>query len=355
MKVSGFGATQELSYPALGEAWRFSPFHQFLPTEISPSKKVDSNSHIILSGETLIIQNLPDGIRLKDSNQKVGVDFWNTLTQIGGKAHLEVYQTPKEPLIILIERNSLNAEQSTLGLIEIDILESNKLQIQQTIKGSQEGLTVSQVNLNLDEKSSVDHVVSLSEGSEALNTTSFHSTLKAASNLNQTIIARGGKLTRLNVKAKLIGVQAHAALANLSMLHGKSTLDLHSDIDHQVGSTTASQLAKNLLKDESKGIFTGRVHIKKDAQLVSAAQMNRNLLMGKKAHAIGQPQLEIFADDVKCSHGSTTGQIDDEASFYLISRGIRPEMAATLLTKAFIAEVIHHAPKDLQSFFEDLL
>jgi len=85
------------------------------------------------------------------------------------------------------------------------------------------------------------------------------------------------------------------------------------------------------------------VHIAQHAQKVAAEQMSRSLLLSKKAHALSQPQLEIFADDVKCAHGSTTGQIGEEASFYLLSRGIKPERVRHLLTDAFVQEVLQNS------------
>jgi Fe-S cluster assembly protein SufD len=163
---------------------------------------------------------------------------------------------------------------------------------------------------------------------------------------------RGTGKTRLQAGTILAGTEAEARLATLMQLGGQAHGDLHSVFRHDHADTRAHQLAKNLLDGEAKAIFTGRVHIARHAQRVDARQMNRNLLLSKKAWAVGQPQLEIFADDVKCGHGSSTGQIGDDETFYLLSRGIPADKARALLTRAFVAEVFYQAPGSLRERLE---
>jgi Fe-S cluster assembly protein SufD len=117
-------------------------------------------------------------------------------------------------------------------------------------------------------------------------------------------------------------------------------MDTHSRIDHVAPHTTSRQLYKGILGGSSRGVFHGRVVVRQDAQKIDAEQSNRNLLLSREALVNSTPQLEIFADDVKCKHGSTTGQIDPLALFYLRSRGIAEAEARSMLSRAFANELV---------------
>ena len=149
-----------------------------------------------------------------------------------------------------------------------------------------------------------------------------------------------GKLNRRNVEINMKEAGAHGESYNLYLSNGKEHSDIHTLINHEAADTTSDQLAKGILDGESRGVFTGRIHIHPHAQRVAAGQLNKNLLLSKKAQMHSQPQLEIFADDVKCSHGSTTGQLSPEEVFYFEARGIPREKARTLLAFGFGLEVV---------------
>jgi Fe-S cluster assembly protein SufD len=133
---------------------------------------------------------------------------------------------------------------------------------------------------------------------------------------------------------------ANAESYALYMTEGKEHTDINTMINHKAADTTSNQVAKGIVDGESKAIFTGRIHIFKDAQRVASGQLNKNLLLSKKAQVHSQPQLEIFADDVKCSHGSTTGQLSNDEVFYFQTRGIPQERAKSLLAYGFGLDVV---------------
>lgn len=350
MKLSGFQTPATLVPPAQTEAWRFSNIVGLLPEELRAAGATVSNADVVLSGGLAKINQLPAGIEVAQSNLANTDDFWTTLPTQGGLVQLKVTRSPERALRVRVARDATLADEATLAQLVIEIAPAMKLTIEQEITGSKAGFSATQTTLKLASDAHVDHAIALTEGAEALHVAGFHSELAERAQLSQTFVASGGKMTRLQVSTHLNGSGAHASLASISALDGKSQVDLNSSLRHNAANTTAKQLAKNLLDGESKAIFTGKVYIARDSQQVAAEQMNRNLLLSKKAHAIGQPQLEIFADDVKCAHGSTTGQIEEDAQFYLLSRGIPAERARALLTKAFIAEVIHNAPETLRDF-----
>jgi Fe-S cluster assembly protein SufD len=149
-----------------------------------------------------------------------------------------------------------------------------------------------------------------------------------------------GHLNRRNVFMNINAPGAHGESFNLYLTNNEEQSDIYTEIHHRSADSSSDQLAKGILDGSSKAIFTGKIHIHPDAQRVNSGQLNKNLLLSKKAQVHSQPQLEIFADDVKCSHGSTTGQLSPEEVFYFESRGIPLEKAKTLLAHGFGLEVV---------------
>ena len=127
---------------------------------------------------------------------------------------------------------------------------------------------------------------------------------------------------------------------HLAFLHGQDKVTTHTRMHHESGEGVSRQLVKFVLDDHSSGEFLGELRIKQDAQHVDAQQNNRNLLLSKQAVMRTRPQLEIYADDVKASHGATTGQLDESALFYMQQRGIAPEEGRRMLLRAFMADII---------------
>lgn len=170
----------------------------------------------------------------------------------------------------------------------------------------------------------------------------------------------GAQFFRHHIDIALKGEGAHAALCGVYNLNGNQHSDTTSIIHHFSPHTTSRQLYKGILDGESRGVFTGKIFVHKDAQLINSEQLHKTLLLSKSAHSHSQPQLEIFADDVKCSHGSTTGQLSDDEIFYLQSRGIAPEKASKILSQGFALDVLFKMEKPwlkkaLKPYFEESL
>ena len=138
----------------------------------------------------------------------------------------------------------------------------------------------------------------------------------------------------------------------LYMLNGSQHADTHSVIDHTVPNCTSSQNYKGVLNDKSRAVFNGKVFVRENAHGTDAQQSNKNLLLSNDARVDTKPQLEIFNDDVKCSHGATVGQLEDEELFYLLTRGLPETLARNLLTYGFAEEIINKI--DIASIKEEL-
>jgi Fe-S cluster assembly protein SufD len=149
-----------------------------------------------------------------------------------------------------------------------------------------------------------------------------------------------GQLVRHDIATTLAGEGADATLNGLYLTRHRQHVDNQLRVHHARPRCTSHQLYKGVLDDSSRAIFNGRIVVDPGAQKTDAKQSNRNLLLSQTAQAQSNPQLEIYADDVRCTHGSTVGRLDDEAVFYLRSRGIDRTAAKNLLTFAFAAEIV---------------
>jgi len=160
----------------------------------------------------------------------------------------------------------------------------------------------------------------------------------AKSNALVDTFAFSGELTRNNLHFEFAGEYAEAHMDAITLLKGSSIVDHHTFVDHAVPNCQSNQLYKGIYDEKSKGVFNGKVMVRKDAQKTNAFQQNNNLLLSDVASIDTKPQLEIFADDVACSHGCTIGQLDDEALFYMQSRGIPQKEAKAFLMFAFAGD-----------------
>jgi Fe-S cluster assembly protein SufD len=163
-----------------------------------------------------------------------------------------------------------------------------------------------------------------------------------------------GRLIRNNLTLSVNGSGVDAHLYGLYLASGKSHIDNHTVVDHRVANAYSNQLYKGIMDGQSKGVFNGKIYVRPDAQKTNAFQSNRNIILGEEASVNTKPQLEIWADDVKCSHGCTTGQLDEEALFYLQSRGIGKVQARALLLHAFAAETLKAMKHEaIRQYIED--
>jgi Fe-S cluster assembly protein SufD len=193
-----------------------------------------------------------------------------------------------------------------------------------------------------------DHVnlQAAAENVRLVNLTSVHQKKQSLYN-NYTFTLPGAGLVRNDLQARLEEDHTETHLYGLYLAAGNQLIDNHTLVDHQKPNCFSNELYKGVLLESSTGVFNGKVYVHRDAQKTNAFQQNNNLVISKKATIDSKPELEIFADDVKCSHGSTVGQFSEEALFYLRARGIGEAAAKALLINAFAFDVtdkIKHAP-----------
>jgi Fe-S cluster assembly protein SufD len=168
----------------------------------------------------------------------------------------------------------------------------------------------------------------------------IHVTQTNNSRVNTYTFSLDGKLIRNNLQLSLDGEGIESHMYGLYALTTDTLADNHTVVDHRKPNSFSNELYKGIMDESSKGVFNGKIFVRPNAQKTNAFQANRNILLTDKAGVNTKPQLEIWADDVKCSHGCTTGQLDEEALFYLQTRGIHKETARAMMLYAFAGEII---------------
>ena len=190
------------------------------------------------------------------------------------------------------------------------------------------------------EGASIEHYLLQREGDAGFHIGTREAQLSRQCNLAAHSITLSGSLVRNDVHVVLNGEGSECSLTGLYLVDGKQHVDNHTEIEHCMPRAKSQELYKGILSGSARGVFNGKILVHKDAQKSDARQTNKNLVLSENAVINTKPQLEIHADDVKCSHGSTVGQLDRDALFYLRSRGIGLAEAQSLLCYAFASEVV---------------
>jgi len=186
----------------------------------------------------------------------------------------------------------------------------------------------------------IDHCKVQRESREAFHLSALAVHQERSSNFFSHAVSSGGAITRNDVNGVLAGEGGSCTLNGLYLVDGEQLVDNHMRVDHVAPHCFSYELYKGVLDGNARSVFNGLIHVHSGAQKTDAKQSNRNLLLSAGAMANSNPQLEIFADDVRCTHGSTVGQLDDDAVFYLRSRGIGEKAAKSLLTYAFASDIV---------------
>lgn len=216
--------------------------------------------------------------------------------------------------------------------------------------------TNASTSFELKDSARIEHVKIQMEAHESTHVGLTKAVLKKNSFFNSITVDLGIKTSRDNVEVRLVEEGAEANVHGLFALKKTEHADFFSHIDHACQNTNSRQHFKGILAGESHGAFTGKIVIAKDAQQVNSEQLNNNLLLSKKAHIDTRPQLLVAADDVKCAHGATIGQLSPEEEFYLESRGIKKERAKQMLCQGFAGEVLFYIKDEkIRNFAESRL
>ena len=296
------------------------------------NKNIQSDKNAFVALNTAFAQDglfiyVPDGVEVKKAIQMVSI--------INHDKNLFVQNRN----LIILNKNS------KLTLVQCD-----------DSINQQSSFNNSVTEIFVEENANLDHykLQNLNNDSTLINSTFVHQ--KSGSNASTNSITLNGGLIRNNTFVKLNGQVCDANVYGVYLMDKTQHIDNHVFIDHAKPNCSSNELFKGILDENATGVFNGHVLVRRDAQKTRAFQSNKNILLTDTASIDTQPFLEIYADDVKCGHGATVGQLDTEAMFYLRSRGITEANARLLLMYAFAAEVINKISiKPLRDRIDDMV
>ena len=325
---------------------------------------LDGAKILVLEGACSATTSLADDARQPD-NPSVSSEVGKPRTRRGqGKAgayiRVAANTTVNEPVhIINLISSSENFLANTRNLIIVE--KGAKLDVIETFvsldSNANEKLFTNHLSeIVVEENAQVNYCRIQTEESNASQVNTTQVQQSKGSLFNTYTYSLSGEFLRNNLNIVLADENCETHLFGLYLPRKKEHFDNHTLVDHRMPNCFSNELYKGIMSDDATGVFNGKIFVRQDAQKTNAYQSNKNMLLGDNASVNTKPQLEIYADDVKCSHGTSTGRMDEEAMFYLRSRGIGEDKAKNLLMKAFAEEVVNaiqFAP--LKEYIESLI
>jgi Fe-S cluster assembly protein SufD len=278
------------------------------------------------------------------TNRNGFVSLNTALAEDGLFVHVPAGVSVKHPIEVLHITTNAKSERTMQHMRQMIIVEKGaNVTVFETYANQSEAdkTLVNIVNeFVVDENANLEYYKIQNENDQAVQINQTEVQQARDSVFFSTILTSGGALVRNDLNARVNASNCETHFNGLYLGENKSVIDNHTIVDHKFPHTFSSELYKGIMTDSSKAVFNGRIFVREDAQKTNAYQTNRNILLTEDATVNTKPQLEIWADDVRCSHGATTGQLDKNAIFYLRSRGLSKDDARKFLLKAFTAEVI---------------
>jgi Fe-S cluster assembly protein SufD len=305
--------------------------------------------------KSIVSKNLGhSGHYLKD-----GINALNTaFLHEGAFVHVKKNLCVELPLYIyhIADSRSGNSFSQPRSLVYLD--EHSTLDIVETFitLGEQESFTNHVTEIVVEKDARLGYYKIQNDHKDASQVSTIHIRQAGKSYTNSAVISLNGAIIRNNLNLVFEAEHCESHLYGLYCLNGQSHVDNHTVVDNVKPHCFSNELYKGVMDGKSTGVFNGKIFVRKDAQKTNAYQSNENILISDEASVNAKPQLEIFADDVKCSHGCTVGSLDDEALFYLRSRGVDLESARALLLQAFAIDILENIkPEPIRLYVEKLI
>ena len=359
IRIDNFNEFKKLGIPtSKQEFWKFTNPSIINDSEftLGLSKDYDDENYdiIVINGklakknDNIKINNIQESLAEKKiSNEvfgKTNNPFINLNNAFSNEGCVVSFKSNIErDVSILNVIDNTTSNQITHPRIIVNVGKNSNISIFEEIRflGDKENLVNSVTNFILDEGSKVEHVL-VDDYSE--NTYQISNVLvkqKRDSTFSSYNYSNGKKLVRKDFIIELKERGAHCDLRGVYLADQKNHIDHHTIIEHEDEHCTSNELYKGILSGKSTAVFNGRIHVHKAAQKTDAIQSNQNLLLSDDSIIHTKPELEIYADDVKCTHGATIGRLDEKGIFYLRARGIKKEEAQKMMMRAYIGEVLN--------------
>ena len=366
---------EKMSYPK-GEDWKYTHFGNFssslfsLPENSSKNQQFQDSQFFIIeinnfSYPTCLekIHPPPEGLEVKTHLEELDSSKNSSIFQLfkqpvtnnpfaqsalsftgsGLVLRIKPKYILKKPVKIILNLKSLK-ETSSLNVFNL-FIESHRFSYGQIFIDFQgqsfRGLSNFRIDLNMDENSQLEFFSKEKGGAKSCFVFNLLAHLKKKARLKTFDFTFPGQWTRHNLQVNLKGKKSEIEMKGIYLNHKNYFSDHHTSINHQVGETFSSESYRGILSDRAQGVFNGRVYIGPNASQSHSEQINKNLMLSKQAQINAKPELRIYNDDVKATHGATVGQLDKKQSFYLQSRGYTQKQALKTLSKAFLFDLIN--------------
>lgn len=305
------------------------------------------NGKLIKKTEEIQNKNIQDSLAEKlienEVFKKTGNPFINLNNAFSTEGCVVSFKDNVEKEInILNIIDNTSSEQITHPRIIVNVGKNSNISVLEEMRflGNKNNLVNSVTNFHIEEGSKVEHIIIDDRSENTYQISNILVKQKRDSTFSSYNYSNGKKLARRDFIIELKERGAHCDLRGVYLAEQNNHIDHHTIIEHEKEHCTSNELYKGILSGKSTAVFNGRIHVHKAAQKTDAIQSNQNLLLSDNAIIHTKPELEIYADDVKCTHGATIGQLDEKGIFYLRARGIKREDAQKMMMRAYIGEVL---------------
>lgn len=328
------------------EAWKYTDLRALNALTFSAGASHDSIAHLLAQNvinthDRLVFIN---GVLSLEHSQLVTVGLTHDVL---AQSHALTTLSPTAQVGVLLSDET----QLTVSFIHTDgsfsypqlsitVSENAQCTLHQETLGVGTYFSQPELTLILKQNSSLKHTHLYTGSETAFHHVPIHVTQAKASQYDYLSNLSGSALSRQALTVELQGEKAHCSLKGLYQANQQQQVDTQTLVQHQASNTSSDEYFKGIIDEQARGIFNGKIFVPKQVGQINADMTNKNLLLSAQAEMNTKPQLEIYADDVQCSHGATVGELDHEALFYLQSRGIPKETALTLLRQAFIDDIL---------------
>ena len=358
------------------EAWKYTPVHVLADAEFATAANGELSAAAVIEDLNSIELVFTDGVLQSDLSQLPAGLTIASLADASSETRqwaAEIFSAAKpakhlfglvndvlatagviidvaegitiEPVIRIVHRISTGCEAHNRVLVRI--AKNASLTVVEDFSGEEKSFNTGFAEYILAESASLEHYRFALQTGAALSVGGSHFNLADKAQLDSTLVGFGSELSRLDVDVNHTGEHAFAKLNAIYLLDGSELFDLHSTIEHRVPNGTTEENVRGIVSGHSRAVFNGRIHIHRDAQKTLAELNNRNLLMSRNAEINTKPELEIYADDVRCAHGATIAEIDKKALYYLQSRGVSKAQAQIMLSFGFVNELVDKMPNQV--------
>ena len=294
-----------------------------------------------------LVQNNPDEYQslpeYRQNNSKTAFTALNfAFFEDGAYIHIPRNVVVADPIMLIYVSNAAATPTASHPLTFVSAGENSQATVLETYLGVGVDvyLTNAVTEISVAENAVLDHIKITQELGGAYHVATTDITLASKANFTSHNITLGGQIVRNDFNADLRGEGIECTLNGVYHARDKQLIDNHTSIDHALPHCNSHELYKGILDGKARGVFNGKIFVREDAQKTDAKQTNQTMLLSPDATINTKPQLEIFADDVRCTHGATVGQLNQEALFYLRTRGIGKNEARAMLTFAFANDVV---------------